>query len=128
MSPGNAAVIGRTDVASVRRSVTSTCADGSGVQPGHPVDDRAEVVTVSFLGLAGVQAHADRDRTGGRPVSRGECLLGGKGRIYRLARGFERDAELVAYRLEYITAGGGGADDVVVLAEGDGHCAGLGLP
>jgi len=28
---------------------------GGGLQPGHPVDDRAEVVTVSFLGFAGVQ-------------------------------------------------------------------------
>ena len=33
-SLGNEAVIGRTDVASVRRSVTSTWPVGSGVQPG----------------------------------------------------------------------------------------------
>ena len=101
---------------------------GGRLQPGYPVDDRAEVISVSFLSLAGVQAHADRERLGSRPVSGCERPLRCEGGVDRLAGGFEGDAELVAYRLEDVTVGGGGADDVVVLAEGYGHGGGLGLP
>ena len=44
-------------------------------QPGGPVHGRAEVVTSSLLGLAGVDADANLDRDARRPCVRAEPAL-----------------------------------------------------
>src|SRR5580692_750453 len=103
---------------------------GHGLEPCCPVDHGTEVVVVTLLARAGVQAHPHPDRPVGRPCLGAERVLGGEHGLQRLLRCGEGGAERVADGLEHVAAGlvDGRAEQLVVPAQRLGHLLRLGLP
>ena len=99
-------------------------------QPRNAVDRRSEIIRVAFLGIAGMQAH-----THAQAVDTGEVFVG-KGPLrvdrggYRIRRGMEGGAKLVAHQLEDVptVADDRAAHDLLVAYDRGPHRRGMCFP
>jgi hypothetical protein len=101
-----------------------------GHDPCRPIHGRPEKVTVSTLGLSGVDAHANPQRSGYAPSLTTQSPLGIEGGRKRAARGVESGNHPVAGRLEESALGpiDGSSHDRIVSRKGGCHGDGLLFP
>jgi len=103
---------------------------GHGEQTGHTIYGWTEVVSFTFLGLAGVQRHSHLQRTNVFPMLGLDAALSGEGGGKRAMCGGEDGTELIAYGLEDLAAVlfDSLAKDGIMAGEGSLHSEWVLLP
>ena len=99
-------------------------------ETGGAVERRANVVPIALFGLAGVQGHPHPQTAGQRPGLSGQRALRVEHGGQRVRSRRKRRVERIPHGLEDVAAvlGDGGAQEIVVPAEGGPHRLGMLLP